>query len=96
MSQHFNRLSPSESERLYYLLEELGEAQQAIGKILRHGYNSNSPLIKNNKTNNRIDLATEIGDVLRAIDMLIASRDIDNEIITKTRAKNRPKWLHHN
>ena len=34
----FNKLSAAEAERLALLLEELGEAQQAIGKILRHGY----------------------------------------------------------
>lgn len=35
--EHFNQLSPAEAERLALLSEELGEAQQAIGKILRHG-----------------------------------------------------------
>jgi hypothetical protein len=36
--EYFNSLTPAELERLSLLLEELGEAQQAIGKILRHGY----------------------------------------------------------
>lgn len=35
MADHFNGLTPAEAERLALLLEELGEAQQAIGKILR-------------------------------------------------------------
>lgn len=38
MSQPFNQLTNAQAERLHILLEELGEAQQAIGKILRHGY----------------------------------------------------------
>ena len=41
--KHFNQLTPAEAERLALLLEELGEAQQAIGKILRHGYASTHP-----------------------------------------------------
>ena len=34
---NFNRLSPAEYERLAILAEEMGEAQQALGKIMRHG-----------------------------------------------------------
>lgn len=44
-SQQFNALTPAEAERLFYLLEKLGEAQQAIGKILRHGYESYDPTV---------------------------------------------------
>lgn len=40
MSKFSNKLNDAQSERLALLLEELGEAQQAIGKILRHGYQS--------------------------------------------------------
>ena len=32
----FNKLSDAETERLAILAEEMGEAQQAIGKIIRH------------------------------------------------------------
>jgi hypothetical protein len=32
-----NELSDAEVERLAILAEEMGEAQQCIGKILRHG-----------------------------------------------------------
>ena len=39
----FNQLSDAQLERLYILSEELGEAQQAVGKILRHGYDSKHP-----------------------------------------------------
>lgn len=42
-TQPFNRLTPAEAERLALLAEECGEAIQAIGKILRHGYESNHP-----------------------------------------------------
>jgi hypothetical protein len=52
---HFNRLTPAEAERLALLLEELGEAQQIIGKILRHGYESYHP--DDPETTNRTLLA---------------------------------------
>lgn len=41
--KNFNGLSPAETERLALLSEEMGEVQQAIGKILRHGYESIHP-----------------------------------------------------
>jgi hypothetical protein len=66
MSGHFNGLSPAEAERLALLLEELGEAQQVIGKILRHGYESHHP--ENPDDSNRALLEGELGDVMAAIE----------------------------
>ena len=43
MSEHFNRLTPAEAERLAILAEECGEVIQIVGKILRHGYGSRHP-----------------------------------------------------
>jgi hypothetical protein len=43
VSQHFNGLTPAEAERLALLAEECGEVIQAIGKVLRHGYESRHP-----------------------------------------------------
>lgn len=40
---HFNRLTPSQAERLAMLAEECGEVIQIVGKILRHGYDSWHP-----------------------------------------------------
>lgn len=31
--QNFNQLVPAEEERLFHLVEEMGEAIQAVGKI---------------------------------------------------------------
>lgn len=105
---HFNGLSPSQAERLAYLLEELGEAQQAIGKVLRHGYESRDPTkatpanpswgapARNTSPTNREYLEAEIGDVQRAIDMLTASGDLIAGGIERTRAKGPPlKYMHH-
>lgn len=58
---HYNKLTPAETERLAHLLEELGEAQQIIGKILRHGYDNYHP-DDPNKTTNRSMLAADKGD----------------------------------
>jgi hypothetical protein len=70
-----NGLTDAEVERLAILSEELGEAQQCIGKILRHGYESYNPVVNTNLTNRR-ELEREIGDVQAAIDMLFAENDV--------------------
>ena len=41
--EHFNKLTPAEAERLAMLAEECGEVVQIVGKILRHGYDSQHP-----------------------------------------------------
>lgn len=40
----FNELNPAQVELLALLAEEMGEAIQAIGKVLRHGYESYHPV----------------------------------------------------
>ena len=71
-------LSNAERERLALLLEECGEVQQIIGKILRHGYESTHP---NGGPTNRRLLESELGDFKAAL--LLASHNGDvgpNEI----------------
>ncbi len=88
---HFNGLSPAEAERLAYLLEELGEVQQVIGKILRHGYASSHP---DGGPTNRELLAAELGDVIAAICLM--KYDIPYKVILSTRpGANLYKYLHH-
>lgn len=74
-----DNLNPAQLERLALLLEELGEAQQAIGKVLRHGYESRWP--KPGGPTNRETLAKELGDVLCAIDILCASDGGDLDFV---------------
>lgn len=62
MMENFNNLSPEELERLACLAEEMGEALQVIGKIIRHGYDSCSPKDQL-QTTNRTLLELELGDV---------------------------------
>ncbi|NMG29348.1 MazG nucleotide pyrophosphohydrolase domain-containing protein [Aromatoleum evansii] len=94
MDGHFNGLTPAQAERLAVLAEELGEAVQAIGKILRHGYESRSPA----GATNREALERELGDVYAAMDMLSDAGDLNPFAISiaMTRKKDRVgQYLHH-
>lgn len=95
MSEHFNDLTPAEAERLALLLEEMGEAQQIIGKILRHGLDSYHP---DSGAVNRNLLEKELGDVLAAIDLIVEARDIDAGQVDGHRQAKHVKvrrYLHH-
>lgn len=93
----FNELTAAQSERLAILMEELGEAQQAIGKILRHGYESYNP-DDLSEHSNEDNLVRELGDVLYAIDMLVNARDLGRIGIEQRRVEKSEKikkYLHH-
>ena len=93
MMRPFNKLTPAEVERLSLLAEECGEVIQAITKILRHGYESGWK-----GSNNRDDLAKEIGDVEFATEMLTAAGDVDAVSIinaTDEKAEAVARFLHH-
>lgn len=96
MADHFNKLTPAQLERLAVLSEELGEAQQAVGKILRHGYDSCNPFVSGR--NNREDLEKELGDIVAAIGMLSGDRDISRanvESWAESKRENIKPYLHH-
>src|ERR1035437_838127 len=91
----FNNLSPAQAERLAVLLEECGEVQQAIGKVLRHGYHSHNPVtgLHNNEA-----LEAELGDLLFALELLTESGDLDPPRITAARLNKSTRiyqYLHH-
>ena len=91
----FNQLTDAEAERLALLSEELGEAQQAIGKILRHGYESRHPC---GGPTNREDLQAELGDVKAAILLLTRIGDLSShEILCDTLRKldRVGQYMHH-
>ena len=97
MSTPFNQLTDAQAERLALLLEELGEAQQAIGKILRHGYESRHPS-KPHGPSNRDSLEIELGDVAAAIDIMKMAKDIEDATIKNHRdykLVSVEKYLHH-
>lgn len=94
----FNKLTASEAERLAILSEELGECVQAVGKILRHGYESFSPKTRNPITN-RNALEMEIGDVAYILWRMCDEGDIDEDSVERwgeAKAKKIERYLHHN
>lgn len=97
MTDHFNGLTPAQAERLAILLEELGEAQQAIGKILRHGYESRNPELSHAPTN-RTDLERELGHVAHAVHRLVFGGDLSSTEIKlhgSRKAESIKQYLHH-
>jgi NTP pyrophosphatase (non-canonical NTP hydrolase) len=97
MEKHFNNLTPAEAERLAILAEEMGEAMQIVGKILRHGYDSYNPF-DDNKITNRQLLEKELGDVSYATQMLCVQGDITRSNIMRNHCNKidaiKP-YLHH-
>lgn len=93
--EHFNQLTPAEAERLALLLEELGEAAQAIGKILRHGYESRHP---DGGPTNREALERECGDVRHAMIRLCDEGDLSRREIherANIKAQTVLRYMHH-
>lgn len=91
----FNELSVAEAERLALLLEEAGEVVQAVGKILRHGYESYHP---DGGPSNRESLERELGDMAAAIEMMTRERDLNTPFIKQCQRDKLvkvQKYLHH-
>ena len=99
VTEHFNGLTPAEAERLALLSEELGEAVLAIGKILRHGYESCDPRRPyGERQTNRRDLEDELGDVQAAVLMMTEAGDISASEISfaiSRKIKSARPFLHH-
>lgn len=96
MTEHFNKLTEPELERLSLLAEECAEVIQVIGKILRHGYESYSPFDEA-MTSNRALLEKEVGHVQCAV-ALMAVHDICGSKINNSaeeKAKSVRRYLHH-
>ena len=92
-----NGLSVSEAERLALLLEEAGEVVQAIGKVLRHGYESWNPNDPR-RTSNRESLERELGDMAAAIQLMTGRRDLNAAFIKQCQVDKLKKvgqYLHH-
>ena len=91
-------LNNDEIERLAYLAEELGEAAQAVGKILRHGFDSDY-------ASNVDNLESELSDVLMAVKRMDMHGDVSmsrtlrrfNEKIRRKDADpaDANRWFHH-
>ena len=93
-----NNLSPAQIERYALLFEEMAEAIQVIGKILRHGVKPTDPHT-NITYDNTTDLEREIGQIKHAIILAESHGDISELKImehTKERFNTVNKYLHHN
>lgn len=93
----FNQLSNAEAERLALLAEEAAEVVQAVGKILRHGYESTNP-DGDRETTNRSALMKECGDFLAALSLATTAGDLhDASVKTYAEIKLRKvrRYLHH-
>ncbi|MHB8084254.1 MAG: hypothetical protein ACYDHZ_00305 [Dehalococcoidia bacterium] len=94
-NEFFNGLTPAEAERLWLLVEEMGESLQAIGKIGRHGYESRHP---DGGPSNRLNLEKELGHVHRIIKLLSRANDLTWErVLSESVAKevSMKPYLHH-
>lgn len=97
MSEHFNKLTPSEDERLAILAEECSEVIKAVCKIQRHGYSSENPDTPWDGTN-RQQLERELGDVQAAIEMMLISCDLNSSAISErkhVKLKKISTYMHH-
>lgn len=95
--EHFNQLTPSEAELLACASEEAAEVGQAIGKILRHGYESYHPDFP--LTSNRESLEKELGDLLAIQEMMVEAGSLNVLAIRRhadAKRKNVRNFLHHN
>ncbi len=91
-------LSEAQYERLALLAEEMGEAIQVIGKVLRHGFESYSPF-DGMKTTNRALLEKELGDVRAAMIILCEAGDVQKQAIHDQADHKREsvkQWMHYN
>lgn len=92
----FNQLTHAEAERLALAAEEMGEAIQAIGKVLRHGYASRHPH-EPEGPNNRQMLERELGDVRHCMIRLCEAGDVSKDKIhtwADHKAKRVEQYLH--
>ena len=66
-------MSPGEIERLAILAEECGEVAQAVGKVLRFGWEGQSPY---GGRVNRVALEREVGNLRAIVNLMLDSRTI--------------------
>lgn len=95
-NKNFNSLSSAQTERLALLTEEMGESLQAIGKVLRHGYNAVDPITRT-IYDNRKNLSMELGQVSHAM-ALLAVKDLDSLVFEQAVLDRNDKvkaYLHH-
>lgn len=93
MTEHFNKLTPAEAERLAMLAEEAGEIIQIVGKILRHGYESNHP--ENPDWTNRDLLGKEVTDLVAIVQMMEPDFNVHTDDYIDQTVQRKLNWTHH-
>ncbi len=99
--RHVNGLTKAEHERLAFTFEELAEAIQIVGKIMRHGYDSRNPDAEPGTLyagTNRELLEIELGDVEHAIYLLCSNGDVRTQNIENAQRRKEitaPQWFHY-
>jgi NTP pyrophosphatase (non-canonical NTP hydrolase) len=93
MSEQFNGLSPVEHETISILAEECCEVGQVVGKIQRHGLESDA-LGKYPHTN-RLELEKEIADVGISIEVLLKLGVVTEDGILRARLEKLAKLRKH-
>lgn len=84
-------LSKGETERLAMLAEEAGEVIQAVGKVLRHGYESYHPadlykgIAQPGAESNRDRLYNELCDLLGVLKLMTSKQDLKELSETQVR-----------
>lgn len=97
MVNSFNQLTPPEAERLALLAEECAEIIHAVGKILRHGYESTNP-DNPDPLSNRNMLTKELGDMIAALWLLLANSDVEQHVVEyyeREKLKRVKQYLHY-
>lgn len=94
MTDHFNKLTPAQSERLAMLAEECGEVIQIVGKILRHGYDNFHP--DRPSVTNRELLGRELTDLYAVASSLCRDNVPEGSLHMQDRAwEKKLLYAHH-
>lgn len=94
-TEHFNKLSPAEAERLAILAEECGEIVQIIMKAMRHGLDFHHP---DTGETNRAAIARELGDLDAICARMVAANDINPlqiKVASQRKDQKLAQWTHH-
>jgi len=75
-----HHLTPAQIELLALLSEQFGGAVQAVGEVLRHGYDKSDPAKSNGATSGS-RLETALGNVRATMIMLCESENVSKERI---------------
>jgi NTP pyrophosphatase (non-canonical NTP hydrolase) len=88
----------AEAERLAILMEEMGEALQAMGKVIRHGWLSVDPTKKpEDQTTNQDDLTRELGHVMAALEIVAQAGDVSGKAVAlsgRAKLQGIRRWMH--